>query len=102
MPHLFLITGMAVVTYLPRLLPFLVLSGRMLPPAVKRFLAFIPYTALGALIIPGVIKAIPGRPGVSLAGLAVATVFAWRRGGLVLPVVTAVAAVFFFLTWLGG
>lgn len=102
MPDLLLIAGMAVVTYIPRLLPFLLLTGRTLPPAFKCFLAFIPYTALGTLIIPGVFNAIPGRPWVSLAGLAAAVVIAWHRGGLILPVVTAVGTVFLLLAWLGG
>ena len=31
MPELLLIAGMAVVTYIPRLLPFLLLTGRPLP-----------------------------------------------------------------------
>ncbi|NLY88575.1 MAG: AzlD domain-containing protein [Firmicutes bacterium] len=101
MPVLLLIAGMAVVTYIPRLLPFLLLTGRTLPPAFKRFLAFIPYTALGALIIPGVIEAIPGHPWISLAGLTTAVVIAWFRGGLILPVVTAVGTVFLLLAWLG-
>jgi|SRR5690554_1427566 branched-subunit amino acid transport protein len=102
MPDLLLIAGMAAVTYIPRLLPFLLLSGRTLPPAFKRFLAFIPYTALGALIIPGVIEAVPGRPWVSLAGLATAAVIAWYRQGLILPVVAAAGMVFLLLAWLGG
>ncbi len=102
MPHLLLIAGMAAVTYIPRLLPFLLLTGRTLPPVCKRFLAFIPYTALGALIIPGVIGAVPGRPWVSLAGLATAMAIAWYRRGLILPVVAAVGVVFLLLAWLGG
>ena len=61
MPHLLLIAGMAAVTYIPRLLPFLFLTGRPLPPVFKRFLAFIPATALGpdypggerSLVVPG-------------------------------------------------
>ena len=99
MPDLLLIAG-AAVTYIPRLLPFHY-SGRAATD-LQGFLAFIPYTALGALIIPGVIEAVPGRPWVSLAGLATAAVIAWYRQGLILPVVAAAGMVFLLLAWLGG
>lgn len=102
MPNLILIAGMALVTYLPRLLPFLVLPGRKLPPFWRRFLSFIPYTALGALIIPGAAEAVPGHPGLSLAGVTVAAVCAWFKGGLILPVAVAVITVFLLLAGGGG
>lgn len=102
MPNLILIAGMALVTYFPRLLPFLVLPGRKLPPFWRRFLSFIPYTALGALIIPGAAEAVPGHPGLSLAGVTVAAVCAWFKGGLILPVALAVITVFLLLAGGGG
>ncbi|HBR34200.1 MAG TPA: branched-chain amino acid transporter, partial [Firmicutes bacterium] len=43
-----LIMGMAVVTYLPRLIPMLLFNPEKLPPFVKRFLGFIPYAVLSA------------------------------------------------------
>ena len=50
---LLIILGMAVVTYLPRMLPVLIID-RFTPPAwLNRWLKSIPYAALGALIFPG-------------------------------------------------
>ncbi len=49
------ILGMAVVTYIPRLLPALILSQRTLPPLVARWLGFIPCTVLAALLTPGLL-----------------------------------------------
>lgn len=47
--------GMAAVTYLPRLLPALVLSSRRLPEWVERWLSFVPACVLAALLFPGVL-----------------------------------------------
>ena len=49
---LLLVLGMAVVTYLPRLLPMLLLSTDKLPSFLKRFFDFVPYAVLTTLIFP--------------------------------------------------
>jgi branched-subunit amino acid transport protein len=49
------IVGMGLVTYLPRLLPMLLLSGRNLAPWISRWLAFVPVTVLSALLAPGLV-----------------------------------------------
>ncbi|HEY3315216.1 MAG TPA: AzlD domain-containing protein, partial [Bacillota bacterium] len=45
-----LFAGMALVTYLPRMLPLVVLSRFKLPPAVLRWLSFVPVAVLSALL----------------------------------------------------
>lgn len=85
-----LVVGMALVTYLPRLIPLVTLAKRPLPPLLRRILLYIPYTALGALIIPGVWQAIPGRPGAAMAGIGVAAICSWLRGSLIVAVIAAV------------
>lgn len=81
-----LILGMTFVTYIPRLIPFLMLSDRKLPKNLDKFLTFIPYTALGALIIPGVFSAIPGKPIASILGIGFAIIYSWRKGGIIIPI----------------
>ncbi len=49
------ICGMGVVTYLPRLLPMLLLSNRSLSPWITRWLNFVPATVLAALLAPGLL-----------------------------------------------
>lgn len=49
------IAGMGAVTYLPRLLPMLLLSGRKLAPWISRWLSFVPATVLAALLAPGLV-----------------------------------------------
>jgi len=49
------ICGMGAVTYLPRLLPMLLLSDRRLSPWIARWLSFVPATVLAALLAPGLL-----------------------------------------------
>jgi branched-subunit amino acid transport protein len=91
------IVGMLLVTYLPRLIPLITIADRSLPPFFRRFLQFIPYTALGALIIPGVMSATPGNPIAALAGIGTAVLCAWFKGGVVLSVLTSIIVTFIML-----
>lgn len=85
-----LILGMFVVTYLPRLLPFLLVSGKRLPKQLEKFLGYIPYTALGALIVPGFLDAIPNHEIVSIAGIIIACVLSFIKDGIVIPVLGSI------------
>lgn len=49
------IVGMAVVTYLPRLLPTLFLSGRSLQPIIAAWLRLIPPAVLAAMLVPSLL-----------------------------------------------
>ncbi|NSL52020.1 AzlD domain-containing protein [Calidifontibacillus erzurumensis] len=49
-----MIIGMGIVTYLPRMLPLVVLNGKKMPPFLQEVLRNVPFAALGALIIPGI------------------------------------------------
>jgi branched-subunit amino acid transport protein len=49
------IIGMAVVTYIPRMLPFIMFQGKELPAFVQGVLKNVPYATLGALIFPAVL-----------------------------------------------
>jgi branched-subunit amino acid transport protein len=49
------ILGMAMVTYLPRLLPFLTLKSRTLTPAATRWLGFVPAAVLSAMLVPALL-----------------------------------------------
>ncbi|MBE4906710.1 AzlD domain-containing protein [Bacillus luteolus] len=49
-----MIIGMAVVTYIPRMLPLVFLNGIKLPPFLQGVLKNVPFATLGALIVPGI------------------------------------------------
>jgi len=86
--------GMFLVTYLPRVIPFVLGRGLRLPRWVRRWLDFFPYAALGALIFPGIIHAVPGRPWLSVGagGVAAGTALLLRN-----PTVPVLAAIAFLL-----
>lgn len=49
------IVGMALVTYIPRLIPVALLSSRSLPPLVIAWLRYVPVAVLAALLFPSII-----------------------------------------------
>ncbi|MCP3892427.1 MAG: AzlD domain-containing protein [Desulfobulbaceae bacterium] len=49
------IVGMAVVTYIPRLLPVLFLSGKQLQPFIASWLKLIPPAVLAAMLVPSLL-----------------------------------------------
>lgn len=51
----FTILGMALVTYLPRLLPVWLLSSRSLPPLVTAWLRYVPVAVLSAMLLPSLL-----------------------------------------------
>ncbi|MBU1193472.1 MAG: AzlD domain-containing protein [Proteobacteria bacterium] len=94
---IFLIAGMAAVTYGPRLAPFLFLGDRKIPGRVDAFLKCIPAAAIGALIIPGVFNAIPEAPVAVLCGMAFTIIAGLWKGGVIVPVIGSVLVVYFIL-----
>lgn len=100
--HILLILGMMFVTYIPRLIPFIMVSGKKLPRKLNRFLQFVPYTALGALIVPGVFSATPEMPQASLVGMGFAFVYTWYKGGIIIPVLGSILVTFLMLLMKNG
>ncbi|HPI91754.1 MAG TPA: AzlD domain-containing protein [Deltaproteobacteria bacterium] len=56
-PELYLlcILGMCLVTFTPRWLPLIWLSGREIPPLFVRWLRFVPASILSALVVPSIL-----------------------------------------------
>lgn len=50
--YLWILLGMGIVTYLPRVLPLLTLSQRNLPQGLRDWLSLIPVAILAALLAP--------------------------------------------------
>jgi branched-subunit amino acid transport protein len=88
---------MALVTYIPRLVPFVALRSDALPPFVRRFLSLLPVAALGALIFPDGVSAVAGRPVVSFAAIAVAALLSVLRLGMVASVLGGVGVAWLLL-----
>ncbi|NHM31731.1 AzlD domain-containing protein [Neobacillus terrae] len=52
---LWMILGMSIVTYIPRMLPFVLFKGKELPSFLQGILKNVPFATLGALIFPGIL-----------------------------------------------
>ena len=87
-----LIVGMTIVTYLPRLIPMLILKDRPMHPKVKKFLIYIPFTSLSILLVRGVIETDPQTLIPTIVGIGVAGLVSWIKNNLVLSVVAGILA----------
>ncbi|MCC5892280.1 AzlD domain-containing protein, partial [Exiguobacterium sp.] len=88
-----LVLAMAIVTYIPRLVPLLWLKELKLPPLLKRFLLFTPYAVLASLIFPEMLHATSNTTS-AIAGGFLAAVLALLRMNLVLVVLGGIAGVY--------
>lgn len=91
------ILGCAVVTFIPRLIPALFIDQLDFPPKVEKFLNLIPYTALAALICPGVLTVDNQLWYIGLIGAIVAAGLAWKKvplGAIVILTVVILIAVY--------
>lgn len=84
------IIGMMIVTYIPRVLPFYILEKINLSQQIRRSLTYIPYAALGAMVIPDGFSAVPGHPVVSTMALGVAALLICIKENLFMAVIGSV------------
>ncbi len=74
-----IILGCAIVTFIPRLIPALFIDKLNFSPKVDKFLNLIPYTALAALICPGVLTVDESMWYIGLIGAIVAAILSWKK-----------------------
>lgn len=89
---------MALVTYIPRLLPMLFLNSIKLPAKVEVFLKYIPFAALGALIFPGILDSTGDRL-TALAGGLISVILAYYKLNVIIVVFGGIGGVLLF-NWL--
>lgn len=97
---LLVIIMMGVVTYIPRMLPIVLLKDIKLPARVDSFLRFIPYAALSALIFPGVLGS-TGSMESAAAGSLAAFALAMMRLNIMLVVLGGIAGVLAWVLLMG-
>jgi branched-subunit amino acid transport protein len=90
--YLPVILGMAAVTYVPRLVPMLLLKEIKLDPRARLFLQIIPYTSLSILIIRGILTSSPSEMPAAVVGIAVAGGLSYWKGNLVVSVFAGIIA----------
>lgn len=75
---------LAVSSYLPRVLPFLLFKEKMKNPFIRSFLSYMPYGMLSAMIFPSIFTSTESLIS-AIAGLCVGLLLACKKLGL-LPV----------------
>ena len=91
-----LILGMALVTYLPRLLPAIFMDRFQFPNWFQTWLKSIPYAALGALIFPGLLLVDSDQPLLGLLGGVTALVLSLLELHVTLVMLGSIFTVLFF------
>jgi branched-subunit amino acid transport protein len=94
-----IIIGMSIVTYVPRLLPALIMDRFMLPTWVNRWLKSIPYAALGALIFPGILSVDKSSAMIGLVGGLVAAAAAYFRVPIIYVIFGSIVSVILMKVW---
>lgn len=84
---------MAAVTYLIRMLPFVVFRKPIKNRFVKSFLYYVPYAVLGAMTFPAILYSTSNLVSAAV-GLAVSVILAWFGRGLLTVAVSACVAVY--------
>lgn len=87
------ISLMAVVTYLPRVLPLALVRKKIKNRFVQSFLLYMPYGVLAAMVFPDILTSTANLIS-ALCGMATALVLAYKNKGL-LPVALSATAVVF-------
>ena len=84
---------MALVTYLPRVLPLVVFRKEIKSNYVKSFLYYVPYAVLGALTFPDIFYS-TGNFATAICGTIVALILAYKDKGLVVVASGAIITVY--------
>ena len=90
LPYLLVMAG---VTYLVRVVPFILINKKIENRFINSFLYYIHYTVLAAMTFPAILYA-TGNIVSAVAGLLVAIVISFRGRSLIIVAVGACAAVF--------
>ncbi|MEE0859160.1 MAG: AzlD domain-containing protein [Acutalibacteraceae bacterium] len=76
--YLFIMAG---VTYLIRVIPFVIFKGKITNTFIKSFLYYVPYAVLGAMTFPAILFS-TGNYASAVAGLIVACILAFKEKSL--------------------
>lgn len=91
-----MLLGMGLATYIPRMIPLVFLEGKELPPIVSGVLRNIPYAVLGALIFPAILFVQEGNLLFGIIGLATSFLIAFLGGSVMTVVLGAIGVLSLF------
>ncbi len=81
---------MLIATYLPRVLPFFLIDKDKIPKKLFRFLSYIPYAMLGAIIVPGFLQGIPEEPIITIIAFLSGVLICFKWGGTMAPILVTI------------
>ena len=90
-----LIFGLALVTFVPRFLPFKLMKNIKLSKRASLFLKAIPFSAIGALVLPDVFSSIPNNPIASYVGTFSALILSLIFKNYIYAVIGSIILVYF-------
>jgi branched-subunit amino acid transport protein len=86
-----MIIGMGLVTYISRMMPFVLFKGKELPPFIQGVLKNVPYATLGALIFPAIIFIQKDDIWYGVIGAAAAFIAAYLGANVIVVVLGSIA-----------
>lgn len=84
---------MALVTYIPRVLPISVFQKELKSSYMKSFLVYIPYAVLASLTFPSIFYA-TGNQKTAMVGTIIALISAYLEQSLVIVAISSITAVY--------
>ena len=84
---------MAIVTYIPRVLPIVVFRREIKSKYIKSFLRYVPYAVLGALTFPNIFYSTKNIAS-AICGTVVALILAYKEKSLVVVAIGAILTVY--------
>lgn len=90
----FIIFGMFLVTFIPRLLPFIFMEKIKLSKKGKIFLSYIPYAALGAMIFPDSFTAVSSMPIASTIGIIAAFILSYFTQNIITVILFSISVTY--------
>ena len=89
-----IIIGMSLATMIPRIIPAFIVDKLEFHGWVNRWLSAIPFAALGALIMPGILTVKPDQPQIGLIGGIVAIGLAYFGLNIIVVVIGAIITIY--------
>jgi branched-subunit amino acid transport protein len=86
-----MILGMGLVTYIPRMIPFVLFKGKELPPFIQGVLKNVPFATLGALIFPAILLIQKSDIWYGVLGAAAAFIAAFLGANVIIVVLGSIA-----------
>lgn len=84
---------MAIVTYIPRILPIVIFRKEIKSRYIKSFLHYVPYAVLGALTFPDIFYS-TGNVATAICGTVAALILAYKEKSLMVVAMGAILSVF--------